>query len=276
MLFKDYLKLKNLAEDSIKDYEHFLDRYMKYSFNSLNQEKINAYFLDIKEKKLSSSLFNSSISAINHYIEYLRIETKQDLKLNLPKPSKQLLKVKNFITQDVLLKEIFPLIDCIVKNPLKVKAILLFMFYTGIRLKEVSLLKREDINLDTNVFKVCETKIHKEENKIFVGGDKINIIRAYFQSEEQKINAFNVTKKGLSQIFYRISKHITNIKFHPHLLRHSFAMYLVKNKIPINYIQKLMGHSSIKTTEIYLTNNIDDIKEMIDDLNMKMNKIKVS
>jgi integrase/recombinase XerC len=51
---------------------------------------------------------------------------------------------------------------------------------------------------------------------------------------------------------------------HPHTFRHSYAVHLLKNNVPITVVQKLLGHSSIENTAIYLAVVQSDIREFVE------------
>ena len=56
-----------------------------------------------------------------------------------------------------------------------------------------------------------------------------------------------------------INKNVT-----PHVLRHSFATHLLNKGVNIRAIQRLLGHSSLETTQIYTNISMDSIKELYD------------
>ena len=104
----------------------------------------------------------------------------------------------------------------------------------------------------------------------------IRYINEYLKQYRPKYWLFEGQKGGqysaesIWKIFNRLKKrYCVNKKGNVHLLRHTFATYLLESGTDIRYIQKLLGHSSIKTTEIYThiaNNDLVKIKSTIDDL----------
>lgn len=140
-------------------------------------------------------------------------------------------------------------------------AVIELLFATGLRISELCGLKREAINLYDG-----EIRIHGKGDKerILQLTEKITIdalteYESRFAAEIRKSEYFFLNKYGhpLSDQSVRdminrltcaasITMHIT-----PHMFRHSFATYLVNQDVDIRCIQEMLGHSSIRTTEIY-------------------------
>jgi site-specific recombinase XerD len=64
-------------------------------------------------------------------------------------------------------------------------------------------------------------------------------------------------------MFKKMNKYLKDRKITPHLFRHSFGRYLVDKGVPMNYIQSMLGHSSIITTMRYLSPTNDLIKKFM-------------
>ena len=91
----------------------------------------------------------------------------------------------------------------------------------------------------------------------------LELLRKYFYSNKEKIQKsgyFFVNKRGTryseQSIRMMIKKYATNIclslPITPHMFRHSFATYLIEEGVDISYVKEILGHSSIKTTQIYI------------------------
>jgi len=159
-----------------------------------------------------------------------------------------------------MIEDIFP-------NPLKVKAILYFMFYTGVRQSEMVPIQRKDIDLKACIAKIYEKKTKKERLAVFP--PRITkILLDYFNYCPEGENAFNIGKHSITYIFKALKHFFPKIRLRPHLLRHSFATHLLRKGVDIAVVSKLLGHSNISTTERYLRLDISLIKEVYN------NKIK--
>lgn len=146
------------------------------------------------------------------------------------------------------------------------RLVLMFLYYTGIRLNEIVNLKWEDIDFNRET-------IHLKVAK----GEKERVI-FFHQNLKKFIEYFNVKGKGYvfmsnlgkkydkrtiqlivrnAAVKARIGKRIT-----PHTLRHSFATHLLEAGADIRHIQKLLGHSNLQTTQIYTHVANKDIKNL--------------
>jgi len=174
------------------------------------------------------------------------IDEKFDEKLPLAKSKQKLPIVLNR-------KEIQKLFE--VTTNIKHKMILMFLYYAGLRLDEVRNLKWQDIDFDRDIIHVKTAKGEKErvvflhhklkEIMKFHGIDKQGLV---FKSQMGK----KYNKRTIQQIVKNASKKAgIKKKVTPHTLRHSFATHLLEAGADIRYIQQLLGHKSLRTTQIY-------------------------
>ncbi|MCG8333588.1 MAG: tyrosine-type recombinase/integrase [Proteobacteria bacterium] len=144
-------------------------------------------------------------------------------------------------------------------------AVVELLFSTGLRVSELSHLKLSEMDLDKYTVRingkgnkerfipVCSTATKEALNTYFklfrehiIHAEYFFLNRHHRRFSEQSIRF--MIKKYIKQL--NIDKNIT-----PHMFRHSLATMLLENEVDIRYIQDLLGHSSISTTQIYLTVN---------------------
>ena len=147
------------------------------------------------------------------------------------------------------------------KMALRNVAVLELLFATGMRVSELCSLKMNDVNLTSREISI-NGKGSRQRLIQITNHDVLSILHEYqeiFQSEIYSCGYFFVSKFGnrLSdqsvRYMLRAFAKSLNLNMHitPHMFRHSFATLLLEEDVDIRYIQKLLGHSSISTTEIY-------------------------
>jgi site-specific recombinase XerD len=143
-------------------------------------------------------------------------------------------------------------------TPIKIRTILDFLYYTGIRKNELLLLKRKDIDLENNTAKVWGKG---DKERIVCFPEKVSKeITEYFISENEEINAFNITLGKLHYLIKLINKYC-GIKIHIHSFRHGFAKNCLRKGVPLPTVSRLLGHANITTTMIYADPSIEEMKE---------------
>jgi site-specific recombinase XerD len=152
-------------------------------------------------------------------------------------------------------------------------AVIELLFATGIRISELCSLKPSDIDLESQ--NVLIYGKGSKERMIQIGSmDVINALTEYqaiYKNEIENCNYYfvNRRKQKLSEqsVRFMIKKHtnIAAINQHitPHMFRHSFATLLLEEDVDIRYIQKMLGHSSITTTQIYTHVSIEKQKDIL-------------
>jgi len=149
---------------------------------------------------------------------------------------------------------------------LKHKLVLMFLYYAGLRLDEVINLDWQDIDFEREVIHIKKAKGEKER-VVFLHKKLKEMLKIYgidkkglvFKSQMGK----KYNKRTIQQIVHNTAKKAgIEKKVTPHTLRHSFATHLLEAGVDIRYIQQLLGHKSLRTTQIYTHVANKDIKNL--------------
>lgn len=244
------LKLRNYSIKTIKAYLGCLREYFdfkKINPERIDEEKIKQFLLNKQDKNYSSQTINLYLNAIKFfYREVLKIPQKINLKF--AKRSKKL--------PVVLSREEIKSIIEQIKNP-KHKLIISLAYGAGLRVSEVISLKVKDINLDELTVHLKDAKGKKDRltiipesirNDIKILISEKSLDEIVFASER----GGKLTERTAQKIFENGMKKAGIKKGATfHSLRHSFATHLLENGVDVRYVQELLGHSNIRTTQIY-------------------------
>ena len=273
----EYLEMlirKRYSQNTIKTYVSYMGSFMEeFSDRKLESIKIleiNAYIAKlIRTRDISASQQNQRISAIKFYYEKVLGRKKEYYQLSRPKKEKRLPNILTVEEVELLLKH---------SNNLKHKCILMTLYSGGLRRSELIDLKITDIDSRRMLIRISNSKGNKDRYTL-LSEKLVQLLRDYFRFYKPKHWLFegqgggpysatsigNIFREALRKT--QITKHAT-----PHTLRHSFATHLLEQGINLRYIQELMGHSSIKTTEIYThvsSKQLSKIKNPLDNLNIE-------
>ncbi len=262
------LRLRNYSPKTIKAYLGCLGEYFnfkEFNLGKIDEDKIKQFLLNKQSKNYSPQTINLYLNAIKFfYREVLKIPQKINLKF--AKRNKKL--------PIVLSREEIKSIINANKNT-KHKLIISLTYGAGLRISEVVSLKVEDVNLEELTIHLKNAKGKKDRITIFPEKIKNNLqnfiadknLNEYlFESER----GGKLTTRAVQKVFENSLKKVEIKKDATfHSLRHSFATHLLENGTDIRYVQELLGHSNIRTTQIYthvMNPAIKNIKSPLDNL----------
>ena len=244
-LYSEDLKLKNYSENTIANYSSQVKLFLEY-FNKVATKPSEISEKQIKEWLMLANSINGRkhrISAVKLFYKYTGKQPLKFKHIEYPRSEKKLPKI---IEKDFLLDKISK-----IENT-KHKAIIALAYSTGMRVSEVCNLKISDIDSKRMVITILQSKGRKD--RVVALSEKIlEILRSYFLDYKPKEYLFN----GQFDLRYsttscnQIVKKYLGKEYHFHLLRHSNATALLEAGTDLRIIQKHLGHSSSKTTEIY-------------------------
>ena len=155
----------------------------------------------------------------------------------------------------------------------KHKAIVSLLYGSGLRIGELLNLMINDIDSQRMLIHVKDAKGKKDRFTI-LSKKSLSVLREYYKTYKPSLYLFEGQKGGkyssesAGQLFKRALKRCKiNKNATLHILRHSFATHLLEDGIGIAHIQKLLGHSNIKTTLIYIqiaNDSLLTIKSLLD------------
>jgi len=148
--------------------------------------------------------------------------------------------------------------------------VFLFLRYTGARITEVlSIDETRDIDFKNSTVRLITLKrINKaKQHRVIPIPDRLiseylRVVKL-FPSIEQK--AFKLKKNNFLIVFKKLCKkaNIPSELAHPHVLRHTRAIELIRNGIPVTAVQTILGHSSLNTTAMYLKYSNTEIQAIM-------------
>lgn len=136
------------------------------------------------------------------------------------------------------------------------------LWRTGIRVSELINIKPGDIEWNNQVVNITKAKRGKQR-RVLLDEETLKMLSDYILAlntpEDRPI--FGLTSRQIRYIVKRYGNTI-GLDVHPHTLRHSFAIHLVRSGMDLRRLQLLLGHSSLNMTQIYLQFKDDDIREI--------------
>lgn len=256
------LKYRNYSPRTIDVYTNCLKYFLNYIKNDLtkiNKEIIIDFIIHLQSKNKAPKTINLYKEAIKFFLEnILQIKINIDIKL-----SREPKKLPIVLNRD----EIKTIINSI-KNE-KHKFIIALSYWSGLRVSDVISLKVWDFDLENLTIHIKWWKWEKDRITIFWEILKNDILKlSQFKSRNELLieseRWWKLTTRTLQKIFSEaLKKSWIKKEATFHSLRHSFATHLLENWTDIRYIQDLLWHASIKTTQIYtkvMNNNIKNIK----------------
>ena len=257
--YQNMLVLKGYAANTIRTYSiefaQLLYILKDFPVKSISPERLQGYILYChQELGLSENQIHSRINAIKFYFE--KVEHREKMFFNIPRPKKPLLLPKSLNTVEVR-----KLID--VTENRKHRLILKLCYGMGLRLSEIVGLKISDID-STNMKVLIGRGKGKKDRYVNLPHSVLDDLRDYYREylptdylfEGQHGGQYSVRSV---QLVFKNSMKKAGIKkkIGIHGLRHSYATHLLEYGTDIGFIQKLLGHNDIRTTQIYT--NVSDI-----------------
>lgn len=260
---------KKLSEKSIRAYKIDLSQYENFSDELSKQALWN--YVEYLNKKYKPKTAKRKLATLKAFIHFLllqdlidynpfdKLETTIKEPMLLPKtiPLDIIARLISFSYQQIVFAKTDYQIRCAVRNT----AIFELMFATGARVAEICTLHSENVDLSGNSVRFYG-KGSKERIIPIENFAVLSILKKYRSMFEKEISAsgyFFVNKLGGRMTEQSVRNMINTycklcgVEMHitPHMFRHSFATLLLEEDVDIRYIQRMLGHSSITTTQIY-------------------------
>ena len=294
--YKEYLLLKNYRERTIKEYLFqlsFFRRYLKEEtdvndINEINRQTITNYQSKIYQSGITMQTLSTKLTAIKSFFQTLYTENKLYINpaedITLPKcrvsygtgllTEEEINRIfEYFENYSVKIRDIKIETTQSYMLHLRNHAIVELLYTTGIRKEEMIKLQIDDIDFTENILRVREGKGGKGR-LVPIGEPSIQTLKRYLKESRPYLNnnqnnTLFLNSRGniLDRYGYLlvvkqaaekagIKKRVT-----VHGIRHSCATHMLNNGADIRYIQELLGHTNLATTEQYTHLSIKDLKK---------------
>lgn len=262
---------KELDAKTIKAYRIDLTQFFSYVQSAEPEKETIEQYITELHKKYKQKTIKRKIASIKAFYSYLeeeelveqnpfrKIKVKFKETIILPRiiPREEIKQLLNYIYVSLS-----SLSGIQYKHTLRDAAVIEVFFATGARVYEISNIRAESINLNSGLIRIMG-KGRKERYIQISNTAVLDILRKYYEENEPEIKKsgyFFINNRGNryteQSIRLMLKKYTLKAgiqrKITPHMFRHSFATYLIEEGVDVSCVQQILGHSSIKTTQIYI------------------------
>ncbi len=244
-MYSEDLRFANYSENTIRNYAAQVELFLRY-FNDLATKPS-----EISEKMIKTWLKQAqTVNSIKHRLSavklFYKLTGKQPLKfryIEYPRSERRLPRV---IDNGYILSRIHRI------DNLKHKAILMLAYSVGLRVSEVVNLRIEDIDSARMLIAIRQAK-GKKDRIVPLSPRVLKVLRQYYRLYRPKEFLFNgqFGSRYSGTSCNQIVKRYLGRKYHFHLLRHSCFTAMLESGTDLRIIQRIAGHATSKTTEIY-------------------------
>lgn len=279
----DYLEFlkyqKNYSDYTITSYENDITEFFNYinseglNYKNIEYSDIRFYLMYLKEKDDNNSSIDRKLSALRGFYKYLVneevVHNNVFSLVNGPKKSKKLPRYFDYNE----LEEMFLIPDTNTALGQRDLLLLEMLYATGCRVGELVSIKVKDIDFNRRTILIIGKG--NKERYLNYGEYCEDILKKYLKDGYLSLNINKseflflnknggvLTERGVRFILDKIIKQTgINKNISPHMIRHSFATHLLNEGCDLLTVQKLLGHESIKATQIYTHVTTDRLKEV--------------
>ncbi|MDC7291817.1 tyrosine-type recombinase/integrase [Blautia schinkii] len=268
--YLEYCKYrKELDDKTVKAYRIDLRQFFDFVQSSVPEKKNIEDFITDLHKKYKQKTIKRKLASIKAFYNYL--EDEEFIEENPFRKIKVKFKEEIVLPRIIMREEIETLLNYMYKCACNAKKYSLWLrdiavvetfFATGARVYEVSNIKKDCIDLNTGL--ICFKGKGNKERYVQIGSkDVLELLKRYHDANIEAINKsgyFFVNSRGErfteQSIRIMIKRYTEEVgierKITPHMFRHSVATFLIEEEVDISCVQRILGHSSIKTTQIYI------------------------
>jgi integrase/recombinase XerC len=267
-----------------KDLEDFSHFYLKTEssedISKADKKVIRNFIVELSENNISKRSINRKLSSLRSF--YLFLVKIGEIKVS---PTESISSLKFYPEKQIPIskEEMQTLTDKVFEqmHDILEKCIMEVLYQTGIRKAELCGMMFENVNLDGNELKIIGKG--NKERVIPISADLSDLLKSYLeirQPQTEYKSYFFVNKKGkkLTEkfVYVVVNKYLSLIttkeKRSPHILRHSFATHVLDNGAEISKVKKILGHSSLASTQVYTNANIEQLKKVFNQAHPRASK----
>ena len=275
----NFIKSKHFSSHTIKAYKKDISQFVDFlifhqieNFNLVTKNELRKYLRHLTEMKNTKTTINRKISCLKSLFKYLleneKIVKNSTKQIITPKTQR---KIPFIYSSQKMIKFIKSLPQ---QNFIQMRNKIIFelLYGLGLRISELESLSIDKIDFEKNTIiifgKRKKIRILPMTKRIHEILSKYLTLRKEFLQKKIDPQSILLNQKGkpltIRGIFFIFEKIIKNKNYHslhPHSLRHSIATHLLENGGDIRFVQKMLGHENINTTQIYTQLNLNTLRQ---------------
>lgn len=267
--FGMYLTSAGRSPRTIEQYDGHIRRFLSYlckNVEDITDNDVVDYIDKYRRvRKVSNGYLNDIRLAFRSFFKFL---VNRKVIPSNPADAMDSIKEKKKVKKPFTPSEMVKIRESATEMGLREKAMVEFLYSTGVRVSELAALNKEDISWEDN--EVIVLGKGNKERYVYLNASSTIYLREYLESRTDNEDALFVSKRvpfqrlkkaGIEDVCRKIGKNSDVENVHPHRFRRTVATELLNMGMPIEQVQDVLGHTKIETTRIYCSVNREQVKQ---------------